>query len=88
MIVSEVLRLKVDATKETELAKRFEVTGFPSLKFWKDGEVSEYDGPREADGNLRIFVRNVLRCGISRKNFDDDFDVGGQLDSIAPFWLD
>ncbi|KAH7731879.1 protein disulfide-isomerase A4 [Aphelenchoides avenae] len=41
---------KVDATVETETAKRFGIQGYPTLKFWKDGEgPNDYDGGREAD---------------------------------------
>ena len=41
---------KVDATVETELNKRFKIEGFPTLKFWKDGENPiDYDGGRDAD---------------------------------------
>lgn len=41
---------KVDATTELELAKRFDVKGYPTLKFWQDGEgPQDYDGGRELD---------------------------------------
>ncbi|CAL1268514.1 unnamed protein product [Larinioides sclopetarius] len=41
---------KVDATIETELASRYEVTGYPTLYIFKKGEKVEYDGPRTAMG--------------------------------------
>ncbi|KAL3831563.1 hypothetical protein ACJMK2_023302 [Sinanodonta woodiana] len=41
---------KVDATVETELGSRFDVSGYPTLKWFKKGEVYDYDGPREANG--------------------------------------
>lgn len=41
---------KVDATVEQEIGQKYEVTGYPTLKFFKKGEPSDYDGPREADG--------------------------------------
>uniref|UniRef100_A0A914WED8 Protein disulfide-isomerase n=1 Tax=Plectus sambesii TaxID=2011161 RepID=A0A914WED8_9BILA len=41
---------KVDTTIEAELGKRYDIKGYPTLKFWKDGTPTEYDGPREADG--------------------------------------
>ena len=42
---------KVDCTVETEVAKRFDIKGYPTLKFWhKDGDgPSDYDGGRDAE---------------------------------------
>lgn len=40
---------KVDATKEEKSAKRFNVEGFPTLKWFVDGKDSEYGGGRTAD---------------------------------------
>lgn len=41
--------VKVDATVETELAKRFEVQGFPTLKFFINGKPIDYKGAREEE---------------------------------------
>ncbi|XP_054478560.1 protein disulfide-isomerase A4 [Anoplopoma fimbria] len=41
---------KVDATIESELATRFDVTGYPSLKIFRKGKAFEYNGPREQRG--------------------------------------
>lgn len=47
-----VVLAKVDATKETKLAERFKVQGYPTLKFWREGqkEPEDYDGDRDAQG--------------------------------------
>ncbi|XP_072268072.1 protein disulfide-isomerase A4 [Pyxicephalus adspersus] len=41
---------KVDATAETELARRYEVTGYPTLKIFRKGKAFDYNGPREKYG--------------------------------------
>ncbi|XP_050388560.1 protein disulfide-isomerase A4 [Patella vulgata] len=41
---------KVDATVEEELGSRFEVSGYPTLKVFKNGQPSDYDGPRQSAG--------------------------------------
>jgi len=42
---------KVDATAEADLASKYEVTSYPTLKYFVNGgDPIEYDGPRDADG--------------------------------------
>lgn len=43
------LLLQVDATQEEALGTKFGVSGYPTLKWFIDGELaSDYNGPREA----------------------------------------
>ncbi|PAV82219.1 hypothetical protein WR25_21804 [Diploscapter pachys] len=51
---------KVDATIETELGKRFEIKGYPTLKFWKDSQGPvDYDGGRDEQGILDWIMPRV-----------------------------
>ena len=41
---------KVDATEETELGTRFEVTSYPTMKIFRKGKPYEYKGARDEYG--------------------------------------
>lgn len=41
---SDIKLGKVDATEESELAGEFGVRGYPTIKFFKNGEASDYGG--------------------------------------------
>jgi len=45
---SPVKLAKVDATENEKLAKQFEIKGFPTIKYLKNGKPSDYNGGRTA----------------------------------------
>ena len=49
---------KVDCTVESTTCSKFGVSGYPTLKIFKNGEMSKaYDGPREKDGIVRKMLK-------------------------------
>jgi len=46
---NDVRLAKVDATVESELGERFKIKGYPTIKFFVDGQALEYSGGRTAD---------------------------------------
>ncbi|GAB1599379.1 protein disulfide-isomerase A4-like [Argonauta hians] len=54
-----VLLGKVDSTVETELSNRFDVNGYPTLIFFKNGKPFPYEGPREADGLVKYMLERA-----------------------------
>lgn len=53
----EVRLAKVDATEEKELGSRFEIKGFPTLKWFVNGVPTEYNGGRTADEIVNWIVK-------------------------------
>lgn len=47
---------KVDATAESDLATRFGVSGYPTLKIFRKGKAFDYNGPREK------FGKSITHC--------------------------
>uniref|UniRef100_A0A8D0H6K6 Protein disulfide-isomerase n=1 Tax=Sphenodon punctatus TaxID=8508 RepID=A0A8D0H6K6_SPHPU len=50
---------KVDATAETEVAKKFDVSGYPTLKIFRKGKPFEYNGPREKYGIVDYMIEQA-----------------------------
>merc|ERR1711918_162659 len=51
----------VDCTVETDLASEHGVSGYPTIKYWKDGEKKDYSGGRTFD-DLNKFVKDNLEA--------------------------
>ncbi|KAG0053226.1 protein disulfide-isomerase precursor [Gryganskiella cystojenkinii] len=51
---------KVDCTVHTELCQEHGVQGYPTLKIFKEGEATDYQGPRKADGIVSYLKKQSL----------------------------
>lgn len=60
-LLSDGVRLaKVDCTVEEALCSEHEVTGFPTLKVFRDGQATPYTGPRKTDGIVSYMRKQQL----------------------------
>ena len=77
--------IKVDCTAETAVCSKYGVSGYPTLKIFKSGDASEYNGPREADGIVKYMksragpVSKELKSIADAEKFlnNDDHSVVG-----------
>eukprot|EP00730_Choanoeca_flexa_P005603 TRINITY_DN11984_c0_g3_i1.p1 TRINITY_DN11984_c0_g3~~TRINITY_DN11984_c0_g3_i1.p1 ORF type:complete len:585 (+),score=149.67 TRINITY_DN11984_c0_g3_i1:40-1794(+) len=74
---------KVDATEETELASRFDVTGYPTLKIFRKGEASDYEGERQQHAIVSEMKEQAQPpAKVINSVFDMDEFVKGDGDSV------
>ena len=48
------------ADSKLDLYFRFSISGYPTMKFFKDGEPYDYDGPRDEDGEENAHQRDFF----------------------------
>ncbi|KAI3795045.1 hypothetical protein L1987_37689 [Smallanthus sonchifolius] len=70
-----IVLAKVDADNEQnkELAKKYEVQGFPTIKIFRNGgeKIQEYNGPREADGIVTYLKKQNGPASLEIKTKED-----------------
>ena len=62
---------EVDSTENTELSERFGVEGYPTLKFFVDGEPVDYQGEREGDA-IENFINKKLNPSAKELKTDEE----------------
>lgn len=75
----KVALAKVDCTAETKVCGKYGVSGYPTLKIFKNGEkTDDYNGPREADGIVK-YMRS--KAGPSSRELDSLMKAEAFLDT-------
>lgn len=78
---SEIKLGKVDATVETKLGDQFSVRGYPTLKFFRNGQPIEYTGGRDAQSIIQWVkkktgpVAKPLKSVDEAKSFQESAEV-------------
>ena len=83
---SDVKLAKVDATVESELGGRFQVRGYPSLKFFSNGNPIEYKGGRTETDIVNWVKRKASPPMKAIKNIDEFEDEIRENDVVVVFW--
>jgi len=70
---SSVLIGDVDCTVHQDLCSKQSVSGYPTIKYWKDGKVESYNGGRDYEG-LKKFTADTLQVLCQVKDPKDCTD--------------
>ncbi|KAF8138721.1 thioredoxin-like protein [Boletus edulis] len=57
---SDIKLAKVDCVEDAELCQAHGVQGYPTLKLFRNGEATDYTGPRKADGIVSYMTKQSL----------------------------
>jgi protein disulfide-isomerase A1 len=68
---SEIKLASVDATVEQDLAQKYDVKGYPTIKFFSDGTTLEYTGGRSQDDIVGWLKKKTGPAAEDLKTVDD-----------------
>jgi len=66
-----IVLAKVDATIETALGEKYGVRGYPTIKYFENGEPKEYSGGRKEDDIVTWVAQNTGPAIIDASDFTD-----------------
>jgi len=64
---------KVNCVDEADLCQANGIEGYPTLRVYRNGEDSDYTGPRKADGIISYMIKQSLPAvtRVTAENYDD-----------------
>lgn len=64
--------IQIDCTVETRLCEKYDVTGYPTLKIFRDGKHEPYEGPRKSNSIVSFMIKQTLpvTTQVDRESFD------------------
>ncbi|XP_037307800.1 protein disulfide-isomerase A3 [Pungitius pungitius] len=85
-----VALVKVDCTSSTNICSKYGVSGYPTLKIFRDGEeTGPYDGPRTADGIVGFLKKQAGPASVELKSDADLAKYTSDPDaSVVGFFAD
>ncbi|TCD69677.1 protein disulfide-isomerase precursor [Steccherinum ochraceum] len=75
---------KVNCVDEADFCQANGIQGYPTLRVYRNGEYSEYTGPRKADGIISYMVKQSLPAvsEVTSANFDE-FKTADKIVAVA-----
>jgi protein disulfide-isomerase A1 len=72
---------KVDCVEHADLCQAHGVQGYPTIKVYRDGKPSDYNGPRKADGIIGYMIKQSLPAVTQVTS--DDLETFQKADKIV-----
>jgi len=76
--------MKVDCVEQADLCQSKGITGYPTLKVYRNGEATDYAGPRQTDGIISYMTKQALPA-VSEVTADkhDEFIKADKIVAVA-----
>ena len=81
-----IILAEIDATIEEDLAKKADITGFPTLHWHAGGEVSTYEGGRDAEGIVKWCQKKLQPSSLEVTEKTESDRIIDEYDVVLAFF--